>query len=103
MYLFVDGGSGWYFNDLIIGDENTADPAAPLELLLQPQMALTEEYAAKVAGLRDLIVNGFGITPPDTPVTYFDNARGEPGFPTDTKHSLFTWGKLLLGGLARHT
>src|SRR5438105_2908286 len=103
MYRFVDGGSGWDFDDLIIGDENTSDPAAPLEILLQPQMALTEEYAAKVAGLRDLLVNGFGITPPDTPVTYFDNAGGEPGFPTDTKHILFTGGNILLGGLGSDT
>jgi hypothetical protein len=33
MYRFVDGASGWNFNDHIVGDDNTADPAAPVEIL----------------------------------------------------------------------
>ncbi|PYQ69288.1 MAG: hypothetical protein DMG01_29390 [Acidobacteria bacterium] len=103
MYRFVDGGSGWDMDDLIIGDESTADPAAPLELLLQPQMALTEEYAAKVAGLRDLVVNGFGIVPTGTAVTFSTNSGGEPGIPAEVKHTLFIGGNILLGGLGSDT
>jgi len=103
MYRFVDGASGWNFNDHIVGDDNTADPAAPVEIRLQPQMALTEEYAAKVAGLRDLIVNGFGITPTDAPINFFTNAGGEPGTLAYTRHELWIGGNLLLGGLGSDT
>ncbi len=103
MYRFVDGASGWDLNDHIVGDDNVFDPAAPVEIQLQPQMALTEEYAAKVAGLRDLIVNGFGITPTDAPVDFFSNAGGEPGILAYTRHTLWIGGNLLLGGLGSDT
>jgi hypothetical protein len=55
---------------------------------------LTEEYAAKVAGLRDLIVNGFGITPTDAPINFFTNAGGEPGTLAYTRHELWIGGNL---------
>src|SRR3954471_13847731 len=103
MFRFVDGASGWDLNDHIVGDDNTADPAAPVELVLQPQMALTEEYATKVAGLRDLIVKGFGITPTDAPVNFFTNSGGEPGTLAYTRHTLWIGGNLLLGGLGSDT
>ena len=50
-YRFVDGASGWNFNDRIRGDRNVNDPAAPLERQLQPTMALTAAAAAKITGL----------------------------------------------------
>jgi beta-lactam-binding protein with PASTA domain len=55
LYRFVDGASGWHFNDHIRGDLNTTDPAAPLERLLQPTMALTAAGAAKINGLTALM------------------------------------------------
>ncbi len=101
-YRFVDGASGWDANDHIIGDENTADPAAPIELRLQPQMALTVEGAARIQGLTELVTTGFGITPPNTPIQYFDNAGGGSTL-VATKHLLFIGGNILLGGLGSDT
>src|SRR5204862_5841530 len=93
----VAGASGWDANDHIIGDENTADPAAPIELRLQPQMALTVEGAARIPGLTELVTTGFGITPPNTPIQHFDNAGGGSTL-VATKHLLFIGGNILLGG-----
>src|SRR2546425_3665576 len=84
-YRMVDGASGWKFNDIILGDSRVNDPAAPPELFNLPGTELTAgtppvlepavgvvgqsnfrggSGAAKIAGLTDLIINGFGVTLP---------------------------------------
>ncbi|RPJ72162.1 MAG: heme peroxidase [Acidobacteria bacterium] len=79
-YRFVDGASGWDLDDSIKGDNNTADPAAPLELLLQPHMELTVAGAAKITGLTALM--------------------GPTGF---NQPLPFIGGNILLGGLGSDT
>ncbi|PYR41416.1 MAG: heme peroxidase, partial [Acidobacteria bacterium] len=87
-YRMVDGASGWDLDDHIRGDSRTNDPAAPIELFNLPGTELTAgtppvaepavgpaaafgqsnfrggSGAAKIAGLTDLIINGFGKTFP---------------------------------------
>jgi Ca2+-binding RTX toxin-like protein len=97
-YRYVDGASGWNFDDKIKGDNNTADPAAPVELLLQPQMALTVEGAARIAGLPALMTR-FGVVAPNTLITYSDvDGGGSTPISTATKHLLWIGGDILLGG-----
>ena len=79
-YRFVDGASGWDMNDSIKGDNNTADPAAPPEILLKPHMELTAAGAGKIAGLTELM--------------------GPTGF---NKTLPFIGGNILLGGLGSDT
>jgi beta-lactam-binding protein with PASTA domain len=66
-YRLVDGASGWNFDDHIRGNHMTNDPAAAppaTEFFMLPGMELTAAGAAKITGLTQLIVTGFGKTLP---------------------------------------
>ena len=73
-YRYVDGASGWNFNDHIRGDSRVNTVGAPPELAFLPGMELNAgtapvgdvggSGAAKIAGLTDLMVIGFGQTFP---------------------------------------
>ena len=84
-YRMVDGASGWKFDDILLGDSRVNDPAAPPELFNLPGTELMPgtppvavpakgvagqvnfrggSGAAKITGLTELVVTGFGATLP---------------------------------------
>jgi hypothetical protein len=64
MFRFVDGASGWDLDDHLRGSNHVVDAAAEVERRLIPGMELTAAGAAKVSGLTELVVTGFGKSLP---------------------------------------
>jgi heme peroxidase/PASTA domain-containing protein/hemolysin type calcium-binding protein len=78
-YRMVDGASGWDFDDHIRGDSRVSDPTAG-EFFNLPGTELTATGAAKITGLTELFVNGFGQTFPYNAGNILLGGRGSDVF-----------------------